>query len=141
MRRRALLSGIAGLLLIGTASAAPAARWHSLAKRRLRRHAGMVALAVPDEASRFLAIRLKLTGGDLLLRSLTLRYADGHRETHPWGAMLRRGATTPILQLAPGRKLVSVLVDHGSFTGNRYLQLVGSADVPPVPLPGRAPRR
>jgi len=100
----------------------------------------MAALAVPDEAPRFRTMRLTLTGGDLPVRALQLRYADAGRETQPLDIVLRRGTTT-LLHPAPGRRLVSIRVDYGRYTGNRYLQLSGSADVPPVPLPRRPPWR
>lgn len=126
MRRRAVLWGMAGVLLAGAAAAAAPGRWYSLARRLLPRHYLSVALEPPRDAPPPRAVRLMPSGGDLHLLSVTLRYGDGGRERHMIGRTLRRGQATAAYAVAPGRKLVAVRVEFGRHAGRRYLQLQGT---------------
>lgn len=131
MRRRTVLSGLAGMLLAcPTRGASPGRRWYSLDKRLLPRGLGTVVLRVPPGLPAPGAIQVRLTGGSLLVRAVTLRYADGGFDRHSWDAVLHRGGGTPTVELPAGRRLVAVRVEYGRFSGGRYLQLVGAIHPP-----------
>ena len=130
MDRRQFVAGLALTAagsLLGTES--HAATWYSLGKRKVNGLVDFDQINVGRGAGVFDKIRLKVTGNDLLIYDLTVRYGNGADDDIPVRLLIPQGGSTRVIDLrASNRFIRHVRFSYGKFANGRgatYVELFG----------------
>lgn len=130
MDRRQFVTGLALAAagsLIGTES--QAATWYSLGKRKVNGLVDFDQINVGRGAGVFDKIRLKVTGNDLLIYNLTVRYGNGGDDDIPVRLLIPQGGTTRTIDLRYRDRFIRhVRFSYGKFAngrGDTYVELFG----------------
>ena len=127
--------------LLGTAAAAgamlvtgesQAATWVSLGRRRVNGLVDFDRINVGAGKGVFNALRLKVTGNDLMLYDLVVRYGNGADDNIPVRLLIPEGGRTRILDLRARNRFIR----HVRFSYGRFFNLRGPTF---VELLGRKP--
>jgi hypothetical protein len=121
MERRNFITGLAGLVLSGAAaSKAEAATWVFLGKRKVNGLIDHDTIAVGAGAGTFDKIRLKVTGNDLMILDLDVKYGNGRHDDIPVRLLIPQGGTTRVLDLRyTNRFIAHVDFTYGKFPNGR----------------------
>ena len=134
MDRRTFLSGgalaFAAAATTALSTQAEAATWVLLGRRRVNGGLDFDEIPVGRGAGTFNHIRLKVTGNDLLLYDLDVRYGNGRNDDIPVRLLIPQGGYTRAIDLRANNRLIrSVRFAYGKFRNGRgatYVELYGS---------------
>lgn len=130
MDRRNLLLGI-GLVALGGFAAAPAeaATWYLLGKRKVNGLADHDRINVGAGAGTFDKIRLHVTGNDLMIYDLDLRYGNGAHDDLPVRLLIPQGGYTRAIDLRFNNRYIRYVdFNYGKFANGRgatWVELYG----------------
>lgn len=126
MDRRHFLSGLVGtagtLVFAGASEAAPRRRdnWLYLGRARVDGRFDRDTIRIGRREGRFRAIRLRVTGNDLRLYDLVVRYGNGVPDRLRVRDFIRQGGTTRAIDLRANRRVIrSVNFTYGKFRNGR----------------------
>ncbi len=130
MDRRSFITGIALAATGGlVATQAQAATWYSLGRRRVNGLIDVDQINVGASAGVFDKIRLKVTGNDLMIYDLDVRYGNGGQDDIPVRLLIPEGGMTRIIDLRyHDRYIRYVRFTYGKFPngqGPTYVELLG----------------
>ena len=132
MDRRTFLSGSVVALAAaatGLSTDAEAATWVLLGRTRVNGGLDRDVIRVGRSAGVFDHIMLKVTGNDLLIYDLDVRYGNGNNDDIPVRLLIRQGSTTRAIDLrARNRFIREVRFAYGKFRNGRgatYVELYG----------------
>lgn len=130
MDRRSFVTGLALAAAGGlVATQAQAATWYSLGTRRVNGLVDVDQINVGAGAGVFDKIRLKVTGNDLMLYDLDVRYGNGARDDIPVRLLIPEGGMTRIIDLRYHDRFIRyVRFTYGKFAnggGPTYVELLG----------------
>lgn len=130
MDRRSFITGIALAATGGlVATQAQAATWYSLGRRRVNGLVDVDQINVGASAGVFDKIRLKVTGNDLMIYDLDIRYGNGGHDDIPVRLLIPEGGMTRIIDLRyHDRYIRYVRFTYGKFPNGRgptYVELLG----------------
>jgi len=130
MDRRSFITGIALAATGGlVATQAQAATWYSLGRRRVNGLVDVDQINVGASAGVFDKIRLKVTGNDLIIYDLDVRYGNGGQDDIPVRLLIPEGGMTRIIDLRyHDRYIRYVRFTYGKFPngqGPTYVELLG----------------
>lgn len=130
MDRRTLLRGtLAAATAVFTAGEAQAASWYSLGKHKVNGLIDFDQFNVGRSKGVFDAIRLKVTGNDLLIYDLEVRYGNGADDDIPVRLLIPQGGQTRIIDLRANKRFIRhVRLSYGKFAngkGSTYVELFG----------------
>lgn len=130
MDRRIFLSGLtlaAAAALLPTQS--QAVTWTLLGRRRVNGLIDHDTIRVGAGAGVFNKIRLKVTGNDLMIYDLDVRYGNGANDDIPVRLLIPQGGTTRVIDLRAGDRFIrNVRFTYGKFANGRgttYVELWG----------------
>ena len=126
-------SFVTGLVLAATggllSTESQAATWYSLGKRKVNGLVDFDQINVGRAAGIFDKIRLKVTGNDLMIYNLTVRYGNGANDDIPVRLLIPEGGSTRVIDLrASNRFIRHVRFSYGKFAngrGSTYVELFG----------------
>jgi hypothetical protein len=128
MDRRHFLSGLAvvaiasPLLVAGEAEAAAPRRfnWVLLGRARVDGRRDRDIIPVGPGKGLFRALRLRVTGSDLRLDDLTVRYGIGRPDSLRVSSLIRQGGQTRAIDLKANRRFIrDVSISYGKFRNGR----------------------
>ena len=130
MDRRSFITGFALAATGGLiATQAQAATWYSLGTRRVNGLVDVDQINVGAGAGVFDAIRLKVTGNDLMIYDLDVRYGNGARDDIPVRLLIPQGGMTRVIDLRLNNRFIRyVRFTYGKFAngqGTTYVELQG----------------
>jgi hypothetical protein len=135
MDRRHFLSGLAivavasPFLAAGEAEAAPRSNWVLLGRARVDGRRDRDIITVGPRKGQFRAIRVRVTGNDLRLDDLTVRYGNGAPDSLRVRSFIRQGGQTRAIDLRANRRFIrDVSFTYGKFRNGRgptYVELWG----------------
>jgi hypothetical protein len=133
MDRRTFLSGsavaLAAAATAGLSTEAQAATWVLLGRTRVNGGLDRDVIRVGARAGVFNHIMLKVTGNDLLIYDLDVRYGNGNNDDIPVRLLIRQGGSTRSIDLrARNRFIREVRFAYGKFRNGRgatYVELYG----------------
>ena len=130
MDRRNLLMGIGAVALGGLAAApAEAATWYLLGKRRVNGLIDLDRINVGAGAGTFDKIRLHVTGNDLMIYDLDVRYGNGARDDISVRLLIPQGGYTRTIDLRHSDRFIRhVAFSYGKFANGRgatWVELYG----------------
>lgn len=130
MDRRSLLLGFGAITLGGLAAAqAEAATWRFLGKRKVNGLVDVDQINVGLAAGTFDKLRLKVTGNDLMIYDLDVRYGNGAHDDLPVRALIPQGGYTRAIDLRyTDRFIRHVRFTYGKFAngrGDTWVELYG----------------
>ncbi len=130
MDRRSFITGFALAATGGLiATQAQAATWYSLGTRRVNGLVDVDQINVGAGAGVFDAIRLKVTGNDLMIYDLDVRYGNGARDDIPVRLLIPQGGMTRVIDLRLNNRFIRyVRFTYGKFAngqGPTYVELQG----------------
>ncbi|WP_374626007.1 hypothetical protein [Devosia sp.] len=121
MDRRTLLLGF-GAATLGSLTAAPAeaATWVFLGKRRVNGLVDFDQIDVGASAGTFDKIRLHVTGNDLMIYDLDVRYGNGANDDIAVRALIPQGGYTRAIDLRLNNRFIRrVRFTYGKFANGR----------------------
>ena len=130
MDRRSFITGFA-LIATGSLAAtrAEAATWYSLGTRRVNGLVDVDQINVGAGAGVFDKIRLKVTGNDLMIYDLDVRYGNGAHDDIPVRLLIPQGSMTRVIDLRHHDRFIRhVRFTYGKFPngqGPTYVELFG----------------
>jgi len=130
MDRRTLLLGM-GLTAIGGLVAAPAeaATWYLLGKRQVNGLVDHDRINVGAGAGTFDKIRLHVTGNDLMIYDLDVRYGNGAHDDLPVRLLIPQGGYTRAIDLRFNNRFIRYVdFNYGKFANGRgatWVELYG----------------
>ena len=130
MDRRSLLLGI-GVAALGGLAAAPAeaATWYLLGKRRVNGLSDHDRINVGAGAGTFDKLRLHVTGNDLMIYYLQVRYGNGARDDIPVRLLIPQGGYTRAIDLRLNNRFIRYVdFNYGKFANGRgatWVELYG----------------
>lgn len=130
MDRRSVIAGLA-LAATGSlfATRAEAATWYLLGTRRVNGLVDFDRINVGAGAGVFDKIRLKVTGNDLMIYDLDVRYGNGVRDDIPVRLLIPQGGTTRAIDLRHHDRFIrNVRFTYGKLpngSGPTYVTLLG----------------
>lgn len=124
---------IAGGLALGAAAfvgtEVQAASWVLLGRRRVNGGLDFDQINVGRAAGVFNRIRLKVTGNDLMIYDLDVRYGNGANDDIPVRLLIPQGGQTRSIDLRANNRFISnVRFTYGKFANGRgatYVELWG----------------
>ena len=130
MDRRSFITGFALAATGGLiATQAQAATWYSLGTRRVNGLVDVDQINVGAGAGVFDKIRLKVTGNDLMIYDLDVRYGNGARDDIPVRLLIPQGGMTRVIDLRLNNRFIRyVRFTYGKFAngqGPTYVELQG----------------
>jgi len=130
MDRRSFITGLAFAATGGMlATQTQAATWYSLGVRRVNGLVDVDQINVGAGAGVFDKIRLKVTGNDLLIYDLDVRYGIGGRDDIPVRLLIPQGGMTRVIDLRLNNRFIRhVRFTYGKFPngqGPTYVELLG----------------
>jgi len=130
MERRSFLLGIGTAALTGFASPpASAATWYLLGKRKVDGLLDHDRISVGAGAGTFDRIKLRVTGNDLMIYDLDVRYGNGAHDDIPVRLLIPQGGYTRNLDLRFSNRFIRhVDFTYGKFTNGRgatWVELYG----------------
>jgi hypothetical protein len=131
MDRRIFLSSAAAFAgALAFSGEAEAASWVLLGRTRVNGGLDRDVIRVGARAGVFNRIRLKVTGNDLLIYDLDVRYGNGRNDDIPVRLLIPQGGTTRNIDLrARNRFIREVRFAYGKFRNGRgatFVELWGS---------------
>jgi hypothetical protein len=128
-RRAFILGSITAASATLVAAEAEAASWYSLGKRKVNGGLDFDQINVGRSKGVFDAIRLKVTGNDLLVYDVTVRYGNGADDDIPIRLLIPQGGQTRIIDLRANNRFIRhVRFAYGKFANGRgatYVELLG----------------
>jgi hypothetical protein len=130
MRRREFIAGL-GLAAIGglAATETQAATWYSLGRRKVNGLVDFDQINVGRGAGTFDKLRLEVTGNDLMIYDIDVRYGNGARDDIPVRLLIPQGGRTRDIDLRHSDRYIRhVRFTYGKFTNGRgatYVELFG----------------
>lgn len=130
MERRSFLLGMGTAALAGIAStSADAATWYLLGKRKVDGLLDHDRIAVGASAGTFDRIKLRVTGNDLMIYDLDVRYGNGAHDDIPVRLLIPQGGYTRNIDLRLNNRFIRhVDFTYGKFTNGRgatWVELYG----------------
>ena len=130
MERRTFISGAAALAATAALTApAQAATWVFLGKRQVNGGVDVDQIDVGRAAGVFDAIRLKVTGNDLMIYDLDVRYGNGRNDDIAVRLLIPQGGQTRVIDLRANNRFIRyVRFTYGKFANGRgatYVELYG----------------
>jgi hypothetical protein len=128
-RRHFVLGSMTAAGAAMLASETQAATWVSLGRRRVNGLVDFDQISVGRSAGIFNAIRLKVTGNDLLVYDVVVRYGNGADDNIPVRLLIPQGGQTRIIDLRANNRFIRhVRFGYGKFfnlRGPTYVELLG----------------
>jgi hypothetical protein len=128
-RRHFILGSVTMAGTLALASEAEAATWVSLGRRRVNGLVDFDQINVGRSKGLFDAIRLEVTGNDLMIYDLNVRYGNGADDDIPVRLLIPQGGQTRVIDLrANNRYIRHVRFSYGKFMnlrGPTYVELLG----------------
>lgn len=129
-RRSFIISGITTLAAVAALTGeAQAASWRLLGRRRVNGGLDVDQINVGRAEGVFSRIRLKVTGNDLMIYDLDVRYGNGANDDIPIRLLIPQGGQTRAIDLrANNRYIRYVRFKYGKFAnlrGATYVELWG----------------
>lgn len=130
MDRRSFITALAFAATGGMlATRAEAATWYSLGVKRVNGLVDVDQINVGAGAGVFDAIRLRVTGNDLMIYDLDVRYGNGTRDDIPVRLLIPEGGMTRVIDLVGNNRFIRhVRFTYGKFPngqGPTYVELLG----------------
>ena len=130
MDRRSFVTGLALAATGGLFSTeSQAATWYSLGRRKVNGLVDFDQITVGRAAGVFDKIRLKVTGNDLMIYDLKVRYGNGADDDIPVRLLIPQGGQTRIIDLRYHDRFIRhVRFSYGKFPngrGSTYVELFG----------------
>lgn len=123
MERRSVLVGLGAVALGGLVStSAEAATWYLLGKRQVDGLLDRDRIAVGAGAGTFDKIKLRVTGNDLMIYDLDVRYGNGARDDLQVRLLIPQGGYTRNIDL----RLNNRFIRHVDFTYGKFVNGRGS---------------
>lgn len=120
-RRQFVFGTVAAASGLLVATETQAATWYSLGKRRVNGLVDVDQINVGASAGVFDAIRLKVTGNDLMIYDLTVRYGNGADDDIPVRLLIPQGGQTRVIDLRANNRFIR----HVRFTYGKFMNLRG----------------
>jgi hypothetical protein len=131
MLRRTFLGGlvVAAAVPMLMTSEAQAASWRFLGKRRVQPYLDYDEIPVGASQGTFTKIRLKVTGNDLMIYDLDVRYGNGVNDDIPVRLVIPQGGQTRAIDLRANRRFIrNVRFKYGKPVNGRgatWVELYG----------------